>query len=251
MSKFEYYITEEIVPDWEEWSRDSWSYVPVESPTSQNTIRKAFADAKSGDEIHLYINSLGGSVKEALGIYNYLRRCEARVIAHIDGFAASAASLIAMAADEVIMPRNTCMMIHNASWMAYGNPAQLRKSADDLEVINKSAIESYLMHAGDKLDESSLQRFLDAETWLTAAECFEYGFADTLEDASGNVDPMAQYADASAKCVRYPAAKITADIAAKLGAKPAAKAQKPSKPQPEAAVNNGSIYMLLKSFMEE
>lgn len=259
MSKHEIYITTEIAPDGEKFNYDTWQWEAVESPTSQNHFVRVLADVQDGDEIHLYINSLGGSVKEALGIYNALKRAPAKVFAHIDGFAASAASIIAMAADEVIMPRNTCMMIHNAAWWTYGNPAELRKSADDLEVINKSAIESYMMKAGNKLDAVTLQRFLDAETWLTAAECLEYGLADRVDEAGASTDPMQFYRAAAAAYVHYPAAKITAEMAAKLSAKRPEPAQKvvpnsgtdEHENQPEAAVNHGMVYDLLKNMLLE
>lgn len=268
-NKIEIYLTEEIQPDWEEWDAQNYKWVPVESPTSQNHFLKVLGDAAAGDEVHLYINSLGGSVKEALGIYQLLRRCPAQVVAHIDGFAASAASIIAMAADRVVMPANTCMMIHNAAWGAYGNPAQLRKSADDLEVVNKATIQSYRMHAGDKLDSESLTRMLDAETWLTAQECLQFGLSDELISANG--DAGQKYSAAAAKCVHFPAARIPAAVAAKLGA--AAKATPETAPlggeqsaaaaavpesgtdgksQPEAAEkNNGAVLAALKKFMED
>lgn len=255
--KHEFYLTSEITGDSEKFNYDTWQWEPVESETSQNHFVKLMAAVQDGDEVHLYINCLGGAVKEALGIYNVLKRTPARIVAHIDGFAASAASIVAMAADEVIMPRNTCMMIHNAAWWAYGNPSQLRKSAEDLDVVNKSAIESYMMKAGDKLDAGTLQRFLDAETWLTAAECLEYGLCDTVESVSeaAAMTPVQLYGAAAAKCTHYPAAKISPDFAAKLSAiQPVPKLGTPEQEhRPEqAADHNSSVYALLKSMtMEE
>lgn len=111
---FEFYITDDIKPDGERFNWDTYSWEAVESTTCQRYFVENTKDAQAGDTINLYINSWGGSVKEALGIYNVLRRCGATVVAYIDGVAASAASVIAMAADKVIMPRNTAMMVHNA-----------------------------------------------------------------------------------------------------------------------------------------
>ena len=91
-----------------------------------------------------------------------------------------------MAADRVVMPRNTCMMIHNAAWATYGNPTELRKSADDLEIINTAAISSYTARAGDKLPESELRQMLDAETWLSADDCIKYGLADEYGDTDAD-----------------------------------------------------------------
>lgn len=103
---FEFYITDDIKPDGERFNWDTYSWEAVESTTCQRYFVDNTKDAQAGDTINLYINSWGGSVKEALGIYNVLRRCGATVVAYIDGVAASAASVIAMAADKVIMPRN-------------------------------------------------------------------------------------------------------------------------------------------------
>lgn len=102
-----------------------------------------------------------------LGIYNVLRRCGATVVAYIDGVAASAASVIAMAADKVIMPRNTAIMVHNAAWGVYGNSKELRKSADDLDIINGAMLQSYIVKAGDKLPAEKLEELTDGETWAT------------------------------------------------------------------------------------
>ena len=78
-------------------------------------------------------------------------------MAYIDGIAASAASVIAMAADKVVMPRNTTMMIHNAAWSVYGNSKELRKSADDLDIINGAMLQSYIVKAVDKLPMDKLE----------------------------------------------------------------------------------------------
>ena len=194
-----FYITEEIRPDEERFNWRTYQYETIESNTSQRYFVDQLAGVTAADSVELYINSMGGSVKEAVGIYNVLRRCPAAVTAYIDGFAASAASVIAMAADKIIMPRNTCMMIHNAAWGTYGNPAQLRKSADDLEVLNKSVINSYVMHAGNRLPALELNRMLDAETWLTAEDCVKFGLADELAQDNADMTTAAnQFAAAAA-----------------------------------------------------
>lgn len=140
-----------------------------------------------GDEveiIHLYINSPGGSVFEGLAIYNMLQRHKARVIVHVDALAASIASVIAMVGEEIRMPKNSMLMIHNAWTYASGNAEQLRKAADDLDRINQSVIQTYLDKAGDKLTDDKLKELLDAETWLSAEEAFEYGLCDGVEESN-------------------------------------------------------------------
>lgn len=159
---------------------DGWF---TESETSAKAIAKKLAEMPNAKEIKIYINSLGGSVMEGLGIYNQLKRHEAHKTVYIDGFACSIASVIAMAGDEVIMPKNSVMMIHNAWVVAVGNATQLRKTADDLDVINSASIQAYLDRAGDKITREKLTELLDAETYLTAEQCIEYGFADRFDDS--------------------------------------------------------------------
>lgn len=76
------------------------------------------------------------------------------------------------------MPRNTAMMVHNAAWGVYGNSKELRKSADDLDIINGAMLQSYIVKAGDKLPAEKLEELTDGETWLSAEMCIQYGLAD-------------------------------------------------------------------------
>lgn len=107
---FNFWLVDTIAPDQKTRNWYTGEETTVESKTSQRYFVDNLDGAAAGDTVNLYINSVGGSVKEALGIYSTLRRCPATVVAYIDGYAASAASVIAMAADKIIMPRNTCMM---------------------------------------------------------------------------------------------------------------------------------------------
>lgn len=163
-------------------SYDWWTGEKVLSDTSANFIKEKLEGAGELSAVNIYINSFGGSVKEGLGIYNQLKRCKAYKTVYIDGFACSIASVIAMAGDKVVMPKNTLMMIHNAWTVASGNAQELRKAADDLEIINEASTQSYLMKAGDKLDKETLKAMLDAETWLTAEQCVSYGLVDELSE---------------------------------------------------------------------
>ena len=133
----------------EEFDWENWRY--VQSDNSAEHFREELAKHPDVSRIEIYINSYGGSVFEGTAIYNQLKRHPARKVVHVDGFACSIASVIAMAGDEVIMPRNTLMMIHNTWMCACGNAAELRKAADDLDVINTAGRHAYLQKAGDKL----------------------------------------------------------------------------------------------------
>lgn len=154
---------------------DGWWW---DSETSARHFKDELAKHPNAKEIKVYINSLGGSVMEGIAIYNQLKRHSAHKTVYVDGFACSIASVIAMAGDTVIMPKNAVMMIHNAWSYAIGNAAQLRKAADDLDIVNNASKQAYLEKAGDKLTEDKLTELLDAETYLSAEQCIELGLAD-------------------------------------------------------------------------
>lgn len=148
---------------------------------SAQIFKQELDDLGDVELINLYVNSPGGSVFEGITIHNMLKRHDARVIAHVDALAASIASVIIMAADEIRMPSNSMLMIHNPWTFAIGNAVELRKKADDLDRIGESAVQSYLAKSGDKLQEDKLREMLDAETWLSADEAYEYGLCDVVE----------------------------------------------------------------------
>lgn len=216
---FEFYITDDIQPDGRRFNYDTYTWERVESNTSQRYFVENLKDVKEGDTVNLYINSMGGSVKEALGIYSALRRCPATVVAYIDGFAASAASIIAMAASKVVMPRNTTMMVHNAAWAVYGNSKDLRKSADDLDIINAAMLQSYIVKAGGKLTQEKLEELTDGETWLSAEECIQYGLADEYAEQDADLETAAkQYQQAHAAFQRRELPNLPAAMTAAISA---------------------------------
>ena len=152
-----------------------------ESAMSANKFRKELEKHKDAKQINLYINSMGGSVSEGVTIYNQIRRHAAKVTAYIDGFACSIASVIPMAADEVVMGENTMLMIHNPWTITWGNAKDLRKTAEDLDKVRDGCIiPAYKARCGDKLSDEKLIELLDNETFLTAAECLEYGLCDRV-----------------------------------------------------------------------
>lgn len=130
------------------------------------------------ETIHVHINSPGGSAFDGVAISNLLRNHPAEIIVHIDGWAASAASVIAMAGDKIIMPENTMMMIHRASTIEIGNAATFEKTAADLRKIDKALSASYKNRFVG--EESELERLLDDETFLTAEEAVALGLADDV-----------------------------------------------------------------------
>lgn len=136
------------------------------------------------ETINLYINSPGGSVFEAMAIIAMLQRHPANIISHIDGLAASCASVLPMISKRIIMPSNALMMIHHAMTGAWGNAKQLRKAADDVERISKAMCQHYLDRAGDKMTEEQLYEMLEEDKWLTAEQCLELGLCDEIVEAN-------------------------------------------------------------------
>ncbi|WP_188942894.1 head maturation protease, ClpP-related [Virgibacillus salexigens] len=130
------------------------------------------------ETIHVHINSPGGSAFDGVAIANQLKQHKAEIIVHIDGWAASAASVIAMAGDKIIMPENTMMMIHRASTIKIGNAATFEKTASDLRKIDTSLAASYKKRFVG--EDSELNQLLDDETFLTADEAVAFGLADVV-----------------------------------------------------------------------
>ena len=128
--------------------------------------------------LDVYINSPGGDIFAGFSLYNILNRHPAAKTVHIDGLAASAASVVAMAGDTIKMPANATMMIHNAWTYASGGAEDLRKTADELDRINDQIADIYAARTGkDKADISDL---MAAETWMSGAEALDMGFVDEL-----------------------------------------------------------------------
>ncbi|WP_404490134.1 MULTISPECIES: head maturation protease, ClpP-related [unclassified Bacillus (in: firmicutes)] len=149
------------------------------SENNAEAVRRKIQDVKA-EKIHVHINSGGGSAFDGVAICNQLKQHDAEVIVHIDGWAASAASVIAMAGDKIIMPSNTMMMIHQASTFEYGNADLFEKTARDLRKIDSALAASYKKRFVGTDEE--LKQLLKDETWLTAEEAVALGLADEIAD---------------------------------------------------------------------
>lgn len=136
----------------------------------------------SAATIHLRINSPGGSVFAARAIEQALREHKAKVVVHIDGLAASAATFIAMAGDEIAMSKGALFMIHKAWGVTWGNADDLRAQAELLDKIDGTLVQTYADRTGQK--SAQIADWMAAETWFTANEAVEHKFADRVaEDA--------------------------------------------------------------------
>lgn len=143
-------------------------------------------DLKAADDgaanVTVAINSPGGDVFDGFAIHNALARLGQRCTARIDGIAASAASVIACGAHQVVMAANSQMMIHNPWTITYGTAEELRKTADAMDKARDGILASYRRKA-PAIDDVELIRMLDDETWLTADEAVALGLADAIGDA--------------------------------------------------------------------
>jgi len=144
-----------------------------------------------GDTITLHLNSPGGDVFEGFTIFNILRNSGKKITTVVDGLAASAASYIAMAGSEVIMAENALMMIHDPWTFSIGNAAELRKDAEILDKIKEGILNTYSTRAN--IDKEEVANMMADETWMTASEAVDQGFADSIGkksemDASNNFD---------------------------------------------------------------
>lgn len=128
--------------------------------------------------INVHINSYGGDTFQGLAIHNILKQHSAKINIYVDGIAASSASIIAMAGDKVYMPRTALMMIHNCWTCVIGNAAELRKIAEDMDKIAEAYKSAYM--AKVNITKEKLDELLTNETYLTADECIEMGFADEI-----------------------------------------------------------------------
>lgn len=133
--------------------------------------------AGSGD-ITLWINSPGGDVFAAAQIYNMLMDYPGHVTVKIDGLAASAASVIAMAGSQVEMSPVAMMMIHNPITVAIGDSKEMQKAIDMLAEVKESIVNAYEIKTG--LSRNKISRLMDAETWFNAKKAVELGFADSI-----------------------------------------------------------------------
>lgn len=143
-------------------------------------------DAADSADVLLIINSPGGSILEGFSIFNTLKAYAGKITARVD-WAGSMASVIAMAADEIVMTRDSSLMMIHRPWsVSMGTSEDFRKEANTLETLENQLIDIYLTRAGDKLDRERLFDMLDDETWLNAREAKRYGLADVVESPAEN-----------------------------------------------------------------
>lgn len=172
-------VTEILLYD--EIGEDPWFGTGVSAKTFTEDLA-----AVDTEEIHLRINSPGGNVFEGITMLNALRRHESKVTVFVDGLAASAASLVAMGGDNVVMSRNAEMMIHDAWGVAIGNAEEMQRMADDLGRASDNIASAYADRAGGTVNQ--WRKAMTAETWYTDKEAVSAGLADRVESSKTVAD---------------------------------------------------------------
>lgn len=185
------------------------------------------------EDIVVHINSVGGNVFEGLAIYNRLLRHKGHVTAIVEGFAASMASVISMAANRVEMMQASLFMIHNPAGGAWGEAKDFRKAAETLDQIREVLVSAYQLRVEDR---DQIVAWMDAETWFTATEALEIGFVDAVLEADLDIAACADGVDFS-QFVNLPAG---------VGVKPKPQQEAkpmptPNKPTPAADVSDAEV----------
>jgi len=166
-------IAGDIIDDEDAWLYE-WFGIEAASPNAFKDELSKYA----GKDITVWIDSYGGSVFAAAGIYNALKEHKGAVTVKIDGKAMSAASVIAMAGDQILMSPVAVMMIHNPLTEVYGYASDLRKTADVLDEIKETIVNAYQLKTGRS--RNKISSLMDDETYMSAKTAVKEGFADGM-----------------------------------------------------------------------
>ncbi len=161
---------------------DSWSAWADEDQYPESV--RDFLKDQNGKELNIYINSGGGSVFAGVAIYNMLKRHNGFITVHVDGLAASIASVIALVGNKIIVPKTAMIMVHKpwmGIWGGYSAP-EFRKMADDLDNVEKVIMNVYAENLKEGIEISTIQELVDNETWLTGDEAAEYFNIEVTEE---------------------------------------------------------------------
>ena len=191
--------------------------------------------------ITVWINSPGGDCIAASQIYTMLMDYKGDVTVKIDGIAASAASVIAMAGTEVLMAPTALMMIHNPATIAMGDHEDMQKAIEMLDEVKESIINAYEIKTS--LSRAKLSHLMDAETWMNANKAVELGFADGVLEDEKNLDVVPAYAFSRKTVQAALMNKITAKAALQKvqAAEISAKTDAIAATQPEKTVLNDDV----------
>ena len=184
-------------------SEDTWWGDEVTPALFKDELRQY-----DGKDLTIWINSPGGDVFAASVIYTAIKERKGRTTVKIDGMAASAASVIAMAGDEVMMAPTAIMMIHNPWTMTWGDENDLKSTIAVLKEVKETIVNAYELKT--KLSRDEISKLMDKETWMNAKEAVRLNFADAMLYEDANAEPPKAMAFSSGKYMAQICAKIKA-----------------------------------------
>lgn len=188
----------------------SWDEDAISAKQFNDELKSLPANTK---EIHLRVNSPGGSVFDGMAIYEKLKSEKSKgrkIVAYVDGVAASIASVIIMIADEIIVGDGSLVMIHKPMVGAQGNSAELEKMIVILDKIEEQMVGIYARRTG--MSRIEISKALAEETWYTSAEAIDLKFADSQFEAKDILHVAASMIDGCAWMKNKPAMKSKNDI---------------------------------------
>src|SRR4029077_12826140 len=186
-------VSTAVMRVYEDIGEDFWTGGGVTAKTFSEQL-DSFGDIKN---LHIHINSLGGDAFTAQAIHSIISDHRSRKTAYIDGVAASAATIIACGANEVVARGNTSYMIHYPWAMAVGNAGTMRKAAEDLDAVTGHIVNGYKTHVGCKIREDEIRELMENETWMSADEALDYGFVDRIK---GKIKAIAKVSKSQILC---------------------------------------------------
>ncbi|WP_406589987.1 head maturation protease, ClpP-related [Bacillus atrophaeus] len=168
-----YFYGDIVSSEWGKWE---------DTDTCPEDVRAFLKQVEGVKTLNIYVNSGGGSVFAGLAIYNMLKRNSAHKTVYVDGLAGSIASVIAMAGDKIVIPSNAFLMIHKPWSMSMGNSNDLRKMADDLDLIEEGILNVYSENIKDGVDIEDIKQMVNDETWLNGKEASKYFNIEVTEE---------------------------------------------------------------------
>lgn len=173
---------------------NTWQSYWYEEDKSPQDIADFLNELDDFESVDIYINSGGGSVHGGLAIYNILKRYQGYKTCYVDGLAASIASVILLSGDTIISPTNGQMMIHKPWSYSIGNADDFRKEADVLDACQKAITNVYMEHVQEGVTRETIERLVNAETWLTGDEIAKY-FKVNISGSTETFNCISDYFD--------------------------------------------------------
>ena len=159
---------------------ERWEWTSRDAKCPQD-VADILSEIPNDAQLDIFINSGGGDVHAGIAIYQQLRRRSGLNVVHVDGLAASIASVIAMAGDDIIIPASAQIMIHRPWSLAMGNADDLRKTAEALDICQESILDIYMTKALPGVSRGTIEEMMNAETWMTGADAAQF-FDVTVDD---------------------------------------------------------------------